>query len=459
MKKVMTAINHPVINQYFRNNGSDFIVEYDDIQYQEGLLEILRNSIPDALVLNEQLPGSFDRRTLIEEIRQIDKYFKIIIIVAKEDREFSNYLSSKGIFDILINDQAEISSLIEAINREDKVIVKVKKEIPVEVQEELQTLKKLVREKPKVIKKNVILEPALQIQRQEIIVVSGTGSTGKSDLVTQMSVTLTKNSKAKVLVIDLDVENPSLDLFFGIPKEPLNVETDLGSGKNSCLNHMVDSIDKNRFDSNVFDELVIKHKKLNNLHILTGSYSLYVTRNILNETYYNAILNKAKELYDFIFIDVNSSVFFESHRFAITNASKIFFAVEGNCSSLRRALQMLDIYTNIWEVRSEKIQLIVNKYNQYSLDKEVIKEIVGSYKICQYIKYDSKHEEYLNKKVPMLFGVPKKEQEIYLKILENFNFVRKRSIFERLFKSQYLKVEEKEIKQLESSDKGVEECL
>ncbi len=449
----MTAINHPVINEFLKNNCPNYEVVCEDIQCQEGLLEILKKGIPDVLVLNEQLSGPFDKKKLIDKIRQIDKYFRIIIIVSKQDEEFNNYLTAKGVFDVLVNEQAEMADLIDAIDREAKVVVKVKKEIPKEVREELQTLKTLLSQKPKVIEKKIILEAPPKIQRQEVIAITGAGSVGKSSMVTQLAVTLAKKSKARILVVDLNTEFPSLDQYFGIPKEPQTVDYLIGSDKNTCLNYMVDNIDKGRFDNNVFDELVIKYKHLDNLHILTGNYSFYICQNVLNPDYYRTILEKAKALYDFIFIDTSSNLFLDSTQFAVTHATKIFFLVEGTYASLRKSLSMLDLFTSTWDVRKEAIKIIVSKHNEHSLDREVIKEVMGSYNICQFIRQDTRHDFYLNKNIPMVLKSLKKDQAQYLKILEDFNYIKRRSIFEKLFKTKLQKIEEKEIKQFENSNR------
>ena len=445
MKKVMTAINHPVINQYFRNNCSDFIVEYDDIQYQEGLLEILRNSIPDALVLNEQLPGPFDRRTLIEEIRQIDKYFKIIIIVAKEDREFSKYLSSKGIFDILINDQAEISSLIEAINREDKVIVKVKKEIPVEVQEELKTLKKLVREKPKVVEKKIIFESALRVQRQEIITVASLPSVGKTDFITQLAVTFAKKSQAKILILDFDTENPAVEQFFGIERQDRAVVYEGNKTKTLNYKYIFDAIDNGTFNSSLLEEVVVKYSELDNLHIFSGIEITRSDRDSLKDNYFRIILEKAKSIYDFIFVDTNSNFNLAETKLAITSATKVFFMVEGTIINLNRSNKILQLFTNVWDIKREKLQIVVNKYSEYCLKEDSIMEFLYDFEFSGFFQMDVRHYFYLNKGLPMVLRPKQKELEKYLKILEKFNFIKKRSLIERLFKNEVSKVEEKEI--------------
>ena len=453
MKEIITAVNHPIINQYLKDNHLEFNVEYCDFQHQEKLLESLKRHIPDVLILSENLPGSLDKYKLLEKIRQIDTNFKIIMIISKKDKEFNAFLSAKGIIDILVNDQAEIIDLVDAIKRENKVNYPTKKEFPKEARKEIKTLKKLLNEKPKIIEKQITFEAPAKVQRQEIIVVAGTGSVGKSDLTTQLSVTLARKSQAKILVIDLNTEFPSLDQFFGVPKEPPSVDYFIGNDKTSCLNYMIDNIDKGRLDSNIFDELVIKHKSLDNLHILTGNYSLYLCQNVLNSNYYKVILDKAKVLYDFIFIDTSSNIFLDATHFAATNASKIFFLVEGNYTNLRKSVQVLDLYVKTWDIPKDRIHIVVNKFSDYSLDKGVIKEILADYEYCKEIKYDSQHDLFLNKNIPLSLKASDKDLEPYLKILEGFNFVEKKNLFEKLFKNKACKKEETEIKYYESKSR------
>jgi MinD-like ATPase involved in chromosome partitioning or flagellar assembly/DNA-binding NarL/FixJ family response regulator len=451
MKEVITAVNHPILNQYLKDNHLEFNVEYYDFQHQEKLFESLKRSIPDVLILNESLPGSLDKYALIEKIRQIDTSFRIIMIVSKKDKEFDSFLSAKGIFDILLNDQAEIIDLVDAIKRENKVKCNTKKEISKEARKEIKTLKKLLNEKPKIIEKQIIMESPPKIQRQQIIVAAGAGSVGKSDFTTQLSVTLARKSQAKILVIDLNTEFPSLDQFFDIPKEPPSVDYFIGNDKTSCLNYMIDNIDKGRLDSSIFDELVIKHKSLDNLHILTGNYSLYLCQNVLNSNYYKVILDKAKSMYDFIFIDTSSNIFLDATQFAATNASNIFFLVEGTYTNLRKSVQVLDLYVKTWDIPKDRIHIVVNKFSDHSLDKSVIKEILADYEYCKEIKYNSHHDLFLNKNIPLSLNASDKDLEPYLKILKGFNFIEKENLFKRLFSSNMCKKEEIEIKYYENN--------
>lgn len=443
MKKVLTAVNHPALNEFFRKNCPELLIEKDDICSQEDLLKLIKTDIPDVLVLNDELPGKYDNKILIEKIRKIDKYFKIVIIVSFLDQTYRKFLYSNGIFDILVNDNAQIADLVEVVENEGRVVVKIEKEIPKQVKDEIQTLKKLLNEKPKVIEKHLIIEKKPRIQKQEIITVAGPGGAGKSDLLVQIAALLAKMSQAKILCVDLNTEFPSLDCFFGISRQPEEIEYFIGSGRDASLNYMVDSIDKNRFDRNTFEELVIKHKGFGNLDILTGNYSLYDCQNTLNEHYYKAILNKAKELYDFIFLDTSENVFLDSTRFAVTNATRVFFTAEPTVASIRKAAGMLDLFINSWDVSEEKINIVINKQSKYSLDKETVRQLFINFRIHSFIEYNPKHYYCLNTGQPFVIRMQEKEIQQYKMLLEQFNFIEKRSFLNKLFDNRLNKKEER----------------
>ncbi|MGE5472718.1 MAG: AAA family ATPase [Ignavibacteriales bacterium] len=449
MKRVVTAVNHNVLNEYFRKNHPDFLIERNDISSQEELLNVIKEDIPDVLVLSDELPGKYDKRMLVEKIRKIDKFFKIVIIVGSIDQDYRNFLNGKGIFDILVNEDAQISDLIEVVENQGRVIVKVEKEIPNEIKKEIQTLKKLLSEKPKVIEKHILFEKPAVTQRQEIIVVAGAGGTGKTTLLVQFAALLAKISQTKILCIDLNTEFPNLECFFGVSRQPEGMDYFIGSGKDSSLNYMIDSIDKDRFDSNSFEGMIVKYNNLPNLDILTGNKSLFDCQNTLNAGYYKSILQKAKELYDFIFIDTSSNIFLDSTQFAAENATKIYFVIEPNIACIKKSTSILDIFLNIWGINKKKIQIVINKKGKHSLEKEIIKELMTGFNICKYVDYNDKHEYCLNHGVPFVIKATEKEKEIYRKIVEELNFVGKRSIFDRLFSKRLKKVEERLIEHKE----------
>ena len=137
MKRVITA----VLNQDFNSklNSENICVLSDDIQYQEGLIEIIENNKNiDFLLLNYDIPGENDILYLIEKIKEINYRIKIIIFINKKDEDKKNKLYSKGIFYIFIDGEININKLKNLIIKEDNDSQEIK--------DEIEKLKKLIIE-------------------------------------------------------------------------------------------------------------------------------------------------------------------------------------------------------------------------------------------------------------------------------------------------------------------------
>ena len=103
MKNIITALCNSVVNDKLRQIN-EFNILANDIQYQDGIFEILENKKEiDYLILSEFLPGQYDIKKLIEKIKEKNNTIKIILILEKEKEELENYLYAKGIFKIFYN--------------------------------------------------------------------------------------------------------------------------------------------------------------------------------------------------------------------------------------------------------------------------------------------------------------------------------------------------------------------
>ena len=86
MKKIITAINNPIINEKLKKEKINIIGK--DIQYKEGILEILENNKEINLILiNENLPGEIENEELISKIKKINKNIEIIFFIKKENKK------------------------------------------------------------------------------------------------------------------------------------------------------------------------------------------------------------------------------------------------------------------------------------------------------------------------------------------------------------------------------------
>lgn len=133
---IITALENPKTNEKLKKE-TNFEIIGSDIQYQEGIIEILeKNSEINLIIISELLPGQMGFKKLIEKIKLINKKIEIIPILKNENEELKNYLISKGIFNIFYNNKITNNELINTINN----IYNLKKEN--EINEEIKNLKK-----------------------------------------------------------------------------------------------------------------------------------------------------------------------------------------------------------------------------------------------------------------------------------------------------------------------------
>lgn len=417
MKKVLTAIGSDMLTNILRKYDYDVL---PDIPYQEGVIEVIKREFIDFLVVFSNLDGSFDKYMFIEKVREVDSKVKIFVIVDEEDDNYKNYLFNKGIFNIFINEKTTKEEFINAINKESGC-----KALDLDLRQKNNFNDKVVTGSNKNLNKPN-LTPCFQ--KQQIITFVGFGSTGKTTISTQIGILIAKYSKAKVLIIDFDTINSGINQFFGIKRSPVNPGYILPSDKNASLNYMIDAIDKRTFDSNMFEKYIVKSKQYQNLDILTGNKSLFVCEKVLNNEYYSRILEKAKELYDFILIDTSSNIFIDSTQFSLLNANKIFYIAEATHTSFERAFRSLNEIFPVWGINNKKVELIINKYHSKSLSKLVINEMMKEVPITGYISFSEKYDENLNEGKPYVL----EDDAEYVDILENLDILPKRNVIKRL---------------------------
>ena len=114
MKKIITALANPMLNNELKKQ-KDFIIIGNDIQYQDGVKEVLeKEKNIDFLILSEILPGENKIEKLIEYIKKVNPNINIIIILENKKEELEKYLYSKNIYYILYN-KTEITEIINLI--------------------------------------------------------------------------------------------------------------------------------------------------------------------------------------------------------------------------------------------------------------------------------------------------------------------------------------------------------
>ena len=399
---IITALKNPILNKKLKEE-TKFNIIGNDIQYQEGIIEMLqKNEKIDLIIISELLPGETEFKELISKIKNITKEIEIIIFLNKENEELKNYLISKGIFNIFINNEITMDKLIEIINEKSNQ----KKEI--EINEEIKKLKEIILEKEKNKKiinfkiinnkylirfKNIInklLKNKInknKLNNKKIISIIGTPGIGKSSFATIFA-KLIKNKK--ILIIDFDILNSSINSIFNVKMYPKKYK------KNNNLNNLIIKINKN--------------------------INLLCATKILVDKEYKKIkeeffieLNKLKNKYDLIIIDNSSECFFEYTKQILNKSDLILFMLEPNLIDLKKSKNLLNIYINKWKIKKEKINIIFNKTNKNSITEEVLKTLFSDFNILGKIKINNNYNLIINRNIKL---INKKIKKDYLKIIE-----------------------------------------
>ena len=416
MKKIITALAEPQLNNELKKE-KDFIVIGKDIQYQEGVIEILETEKEvDFLIISEALPGNEKLENLIEKIKQINNEVNIVIILENKKEELEKNLYSKNVYLILYN-KIEIKEIIKLIkNKKEDENEKIKKEI--------NDLKKIIIEqnsKNKQNKKQKIKEVKELNSQKEIICILGSGGVGKSIFTVNLAKSLIY-SKKKILIIDFDILNNSLHTILGVKKYSEKIS------KKIKENNLI----KDRIG---LKELKIKINK--RIDLISGINLLFDSKYKINNIQFNNLFNDVKKFYDVIIIDTSSECFFNYTKDIIKKSNINIFIVEPNLLEIQKSKNILKIYKEEWDIDNNKINILFNKFNKNSIDINILKIIFSEYNIIGKIDINNKYNLMINKNANKIDKNIKKE---YLKIIEKYLINRKKQNFIKKIKNKILEV-------------------
>lgn len=404
MKKIITALAEPQLNNELKKE-KDFIVIGKDIQYQEGVIEILETEKEvDFLIISEALPGNEKIENLIEKIKQINNEVNIVIILENKKEELEKNLYSKNVYLILYN-KIEIKEIIKLIkNKKEDENEKIKKEI--------NDLKKIIIEqnsKNKQNKRQKIKEVKELNSQKEIICILGSGGVGKSIFTVNLAKSLIY-SKKKILIIDFDILNNSLHTILGVKKYSEKIS------KKIKENNLIK-------DKICLKELKIKINK--RIDLISGINLLFDSKYKIDNIQFNNLFNDVKKFYDVIIIDTSSECFFNYTKDIIKKSNINIFIVEPNLLEIQKSKNILKIYKEEWNIDNNKINILFNKFNKNSIDINILKIIFSEYNIIGKIDINNKYNLIINKNANKIDKNIKKE---YLKIIEKYLINRKNKI-------------------------------
>lgn len=399
MKKIVTALGNPELNKELRKI-EEFEIVTSDIQYQEGIFEILEEKNVDILILSELLKGEYLLKELIKKIKLKNENIKIILFLEKENNEKIKIAQEEKIEKIFYHHKVSIQEMINLL-----------KNISIEtnIEEEIRNIKKLIIENKKTNKIKII-EKIKNIIKQKneiskkrnvkIISVAGGHGTGKSLISTCLAMQL-KNEKKKTLLLDFDLLNQSINTILGKKITPQK------------LNKKIKK--QPEYHPKKIKEFKIKINKY--LDFICGSNIIFSKEN-MNIQKLQYFIEEIKKDYDIILIDSSSESFLDYTKFLFHISDLIIFLTEGNLIEIKKAINLLEIYTKEWNIKKEKINIIFNKYHRNSIDKKILNNIFLEYPILGKIDFNKKYTSWINKNMKN-YLLSKKEKKEHKKIIKS----------------------------------------
>lgn len=400
--KILTALQDPKTNEILKEKTKHNIIE-TDIQYQEGILETLeKNNKIDLIIISQLLPGNIGFKDLINKIKIINNNIEIIAILENKNNELKDFLKQKNINSIFYNNEITIDELINVIEEKDKnkkemeinKEIKLLKEIILENNKKIEQNKKekkinkilnmLKEEKIKIIKNSKInnikkFKNKINKTQNKIISVVGIPGVGKSIFISLFS----KNIKhKKILIIDFDIYNKSLDLIFG-------------------------------YNTKVKQEKAII--KINNNIDLLSKIEIFFKESYIEKNKIKNILDSFSKKYDLIIIDNTSEYSCEHTKEILKNSDSIIFLSDANLIELNKTKKLLEKYINKWKIEKERINVVFNKININSINNKILNNLFSDFNILGKINFSNKYNLIINNNLKIL---NKKINKEYINIIK-----------------------------------------
>lgn len=382
MKRIITALGNPNLSEKIKKYKNIEILT-KDIQYQEGIFEVLeKEKNIDFLILSENLLGKNKIENLIKKIKEKNNKLKIILVMENKNENIENILYFNGVNKIFYNNE-KIINIIKYIENKNE-------EKNTEIKNELENLKQLLiknniyLEDEKEIKENnkeKVINKKIKKENTKVISIAGTGGIGKS-IITLNLANILKENNQKILIIDFDILNKSLHTILGVNEYSKKIKNKLQ--KNNLINNKIN-----------IKELIIKINK--KVDLISGINLIFDSKYKISSEKIKFIIEELKEYYDLIIIDTSSECFLDYTKNILKESDIILFLLEANLVEIKKAKNLLKIYNKNWKINEEKIKLIINKYNEESVDEKIIKNIFSEYKILGKIKFNKKYNNLINK--------------------------------------------------------------
>ena len=223
---------------------------------------------------------------------------------------------------------------------------------------------------------------------------------GCPELAAEISSAASANSDLNVLVIDIDILNPSMDLVLNVDKKCDKIKSYHDNIDNTGLNVAIDAYKKDILTK----ELLVSclHQKKRNLYVMTDNYNManYELYELYDPVSLAGIIEKARAAFDLIVLSGARYIYDDITYRGMTNSNIVVVPVAGDILSLRNANNEIGYLAEQKEIDAACVRYVVFEYNANTdLPTGLIREL-SSGRLLGTVPYSLKRSVKRNKKAP-----------------------------------------------------------
>lgn len=436
MKKVLTAIGNPELNNKLRENNIAEVIE-KDIPYQEAVIEILEKNKIDFLILKSNLPGELNLEKLIKNIKKINEKIKIIYLL-NENEKSEKILKEKNIKIIYLNNKINTENLINEINKiinENNQLNKTNKTSNyLNSKEPISNTK---ANNKKTIKNKIKLDKIINNKNKLIISFYGKQGIGKSTTAIIFSQIFKQLKYEKILIIDFNIYNQNIYSILKTKKYSTKIYNKINKKNNEELfiknkqkfinKHFKNELNKkaiNYYKSNIqklAEDFTIKTEK--GIDFISGLDLLFKRKDVFyvkeKEKVIKELFRNLKEKYDVILIDTGLQDEAKINEILFQESSKIVLLVEPNLLGIKEGKRDAEKCKRKYKINEQSLHIVVNKCDKNSVDSWILKSCFRCFGVTGKINYNKMSSTVNQNNDKFVFeNLKKKEINNYKKIVK-----------------------------------------
>lgn len=311
------------------------------------------------------------------------------IITAIDNTEINEKLKKEKNLKVICKDIIYKEGILEQIEKNNEIEIII---IDEEISGEISTKELIKKIKEKI--KNI-----------EIIIITKNKEKTKEEIKRFKKIKIYETNKIKIKKLLEIINSKKIEKFKkNQEKEIITISGARGVGKsittlilsNINLDQKTLIIDYNPIENQDLST-ILKKDKNKELEKINSKLDILTTNKI------EKIKVNIKNKYKRIFIDLGDN---KNKEEILEISTKNIIITEANLIGIKKTTKIINE-----NIKKEKILLIINKINENSIDKKIIKEIFKKIKIIGEVKVNNKYEKIINKKEINIKKVLKKEEK------------------------------------------------